>query len=156
MITDENEVPKTLNEPTPVTLNDVEYRFSLSPFDFPIAYRTAYDKATDSFVVRFRYVGDEPDEVTESSVDDRVKLKLGKETGNLHEVAIHRIGQGKGSVTIALQRAVDALQSHSVNAIERQAKFPSYRNPEVLSRFFADNSAKWHREIQSLLSQSSA
>ena len=103
MKTDEREFPRSLNEPQSVKVDEQVYRFSLSPFDLPVAYRQRYDSQARKFCIEFRYLGEESEKSEISSHDGKVTLRVGKGTGNLYEIRVTTIDvPGKENLDIAV------------------------------------------------------
>lgn len=148
MKTDEREFPRSLNEPQPVAVNEQVYQFSLSPFDLPVAYRHKYDSAARKFCVEFRYLGEESEKSELTSHDGIVTLRVGKETGNLYEVQVAVPDTPKPeTIEIAVRIAVQELDSLSAKALDAKRRFPSYRNPQVVSKFLRESVRDWKSEL---------
>jgi hypothetical protein len=64
--------------------NRINIEVSLSPYDIPEAVRGF--ESNGSFVIEFRYLGDEQTEIKASQNGDEVKFEVGKNSGRLYRI----------------------------------------------------------------------
>jgi len=102
----------------------VEIKVFISPYDIPEAIGAGYDDKIDRFVIKFRYLSEEP--TYEQKQDDVISLKLGKRSSRICEVIIDMKKVNASEVKLCLVEAV----TNAINQFEK-------RNPNAgpLERF---------------------
>ena len=99
--------PATFDRHETVVGRGVEFHVFLSPYDLPEAVRGAFDRATNRFVIEFRYVTDEPTATV--AADKHVTLFIGKNSKRLRRIAVDVKGMGAREVALRIDQAIDAL-----------------------------------------------
>jgi len=123
-----------------VELNDgVEFHVFVSPYDLPEAVRGRHDPVKRRFVVEFKYIGEEPSEV--SHVDEHVTFYIGKHSHRVQRIEADVDGLGAELVTLRLVPAIDALAK----------KLHSFSTPadnfRVTKAVLSDRKAELMREL---------
>lgn len=94
----------------------VEINLFLSPYDVPEAVRGFFDDERDRFVIAFRYVGDEPTRV-EDSTDKALTLRIGKRSGRLYEIEVdvNRFKAQSVTLNTFVPQQIENALDHLVN-----------------------------------------